>query len=188
MPCESQPAVRVGGDGPGIMSFKLNILYLLIALGATGCAGALVREARGRLVRPSRLFAAPLLAAVAALFLLAIVSPGDREPRLWALALAIGMASGAVRGAAMPMQVDQMWTLIRLPRGRDGLWTAAALGVLAVLTVGLTLTDGETGAYEALAAAAAAATAGFLGGRAFALFLRTAHAPHRDLGRRLVQP
>lgn len=71
------------------MVYKLNILHLLIALGAAGCAGVVLREASGRLVHPSRLFAAPLLAAVAALFLLAVVSPEWREPQLWGVALTL---------------------------------------------------------------------------------------------------
>ena len=188
MPFRRQHAVSLGGDSRVIMSIKLNVLHLLIALGATGCAVVLLREARGRLVRPSRLLVAPLLAAMAALFLLAVVAPVDREPKLWALALATGAASGALRGFAMNIQVDHTWSLIRLPSGRDGLWTATALAALAGLTVTLTFTNGDTGAYEALGAAAAAALAGYLGGRALALYLRTARAPHRDLGRRLLHP
>jgi hypothetical protein len=188
MPFGRQAAVRLGGDSRAIMTIKLNVLHLLVALGATGCAGVLLREARGRLVRPSRLLAAPLLAAIAALFLLALVAPEDREPKLWALALATGAASGALRGLAMNIQVDHTWSLIRLPSGRDGLWTGAALAGLAMLTVVLGFTDADTGAYEALGAAAAAAMAGYLGGRALALYLRTARAPHRDLGRRLLHP
>lgn len=163
--------------------FKFNILHLLIALGAAGCAGVLVREAQGRLLRPSRLAVAPLLAAGAALFLLALVAPGDREPKLWAVALALGALPGAVRGFAMPLEVDHNRALLRLPRGRDGLWAAAALAVLSALAVVFSLAGGETGAYEALAAAAATAAAGYLGGRALALFLRTAHAPHSTFTR-----
>lgn len=187
MPCGRQTAARVGGDAAA-MVYKLNILHFLVALGATGCAGVVLREAQGRLVRPARLFAAPVLAAVAALFLLALVAPEAREPRLWAVALALGTVPGALRGSAMTLQVDHTWSLIRLPRGGDGLWTAATLAGLAALTVMLTLSEGEMGAYEALAAAAAAAAAGYLGGRALTLYVRTAHAPHRDLGRRLAQP
>lgn len=165
------------------MVYKLNILHLLIVLGAAGCAGVVLREARGRLLHPSRLFAAPLLAAVAALFLLAVVAPEWREPRLWGVALAVGALAGAARGFTMRLQVDHTWTLIRLPRGRDGLWMAAALGGLAFLTVALTLAGAETAPFEALAAAGAAAVAGLLAGRALALFVRTAHSPHRDLVR-----
>lgn len=169
------------------MVFKLNVLHLLIALGATGCAGVLLREAQGRLLRPSRLAVAPLLAAVAALFLLALVAPGDREPKLWAVALALGALPGAVRGLMMPLEVDHTWALLRLPRGRDGLWTAVALAVLSALAVVLSVTGGEAGAatgiWEVLSAAAATAAAGYLGGRALTLFLRTAHAPHSALAR-----
>ena len=188
MPCRRQPAARVGSNSAA-MVLKLTLLHLLAALGAAGCAGILVREAQGRLLAPSRLAAAPLLAAVAALFLLALVGPAEREPKLWAVALALGALPGAVRGFAMTLQVDHRSALIRLPQGRDGLWAAAALAGLAGLTMLLTFTDGatgtgKTGPFGALAAAAAAAAAGYLGGRALALFLRTARAPHRDLGRR----
>ena len=194
MPFGRQPAARVGGDTDA-MVFNLNVLHLLSALGAAGCAGVLVHEAQGHLLRPSRLAVAPLLAAVAALFLLALVAPGDREPKLWAVALALGALPGAVRGFALALQVDHRSMLIRLPQSRDGLWTAAVLAGLAVLTVAFSLGAGETGiaiastgaastgACGALTAAAATVAAGYLGGRALALFVRTAHAPHRDLGR-----
>ena len=182
MPCGRQPAACVGGDTVA-MVFNLNVLHLLSALGAAGCAGVLVHEARGRLLRPSRLAVAPLLAAVAALFLLALVAPVDREPKLWAVALALGALPGAVRGFALALQVDHRSMLIRLPPSRDGLWTAAVLAALAVLTAVFSPGAGETGAYGALAAAAATAAAGYLGGRALALFVRTAHAPHRNLER-----
>jgi hypothetical protein len=187
MPFGRQPAASVGGD-TAAMVFNLNILHLLSALGAAGCAGVLVHEAQGHLLRPSRLAVAPLLAAVAALFLLALVAPGDREPKLWAVALALGALPGAVRGFALALQVDHRSMLIRLPQSRDGLWTAAVLAGLAVLTAAFSLGAGETGGsstggYGALTAAAATAAAGYLGGRALALFVRTAHAPHRDLGR-----
>lgn len=168
------------------MDYKLNILHLLIALGIAGCAIALVREARGRVLRPARLFAAPALAALAALFLLAVVSPEARHPGLWAAALALGALPGAVRGFTMTLQVDHMWTLIRLPRGRDGLWMAGTLGGLAGLTVVLRLVGQAADTYEALSAAAAAAAAGYLAARAFTLFVRTASAPHRDLVRTLA--
>ena len=177
------PRSACAGAYLGGMVFKLNILHLLIVLGAAGCAAVLLREARGRLLHPSRLFAAPLLAAVAALFLLAAVTPEMRRPELWAVALALGALPGAVRGFTMRLQVDHMWSLIRLPRGRDGLWMAAALGGLSLITVVLTVIDSETTLLEVLTAAAAAAAAGYLGGRALALYLRTAHAPHRDLVR-----
>lgn len=186
MPCGRQPVACVGGDSAA-MVFNLNMLHLLSALGAAACAGVLVHEAQGHLLRPSRLAVAPLLAAVAALFLLALVAPSDREPKLWSVALALGALPGAVRGFALALQVDHRSMLIRLPQSRDGVWAAAAPAGLAVLTVVLSLGGGETGAastgaYGALAAAAATAAAGYLGGRALALFVRTAHAPHRDLG------
>ncbi|MDP1748268.1 MAG: hypothetical protein Q8L22_02330, partial [Reyranella sp.] len=104
MPCGSQIAARVGGDRAVVMMVKLNILHLLIALGATGCAGVLVHEAQGRVLRPSRLAAAPLLAAGAALFLLALVAPDDRAPKLWAVAVALGALPGAVRGFVLTLQ------------------------------------------------------------------------------------
>ena len=87
------------------MAYKFNILHLPIALGAAGCAGVVLREARGRLLHPSRLFAAPLLAAVAALFLLAVVAPEWREPRLWGVALAVGALAGLLAGRALALFV-----------------------------------------------------------------------------------
>ena len=147
------PRSACAGAYLGGMVFKLNILHLLIVLGAAGCAAVLLREARGRLLHPSRLFAAPLLAAVAALFLLALLTLEMRQPRLWALALVLGALPGAVRGFTMRLQVDHMWSLIRLPRGRDGLWMAAALGGLSLITVVLTVVDSEITLFEVLTAA-----------------------------------
>lgn len=163
-----------------------NILHLLVALGAAGCLLSVGREARGRLVAPARLLAPPLLAAAASLFLFALVPAALREPRLWLAALALGAVPGAARGFTLELQVDHMWTLLRLPHGRDGLWAARALAGLAALAVALALASGDavdTAAYAALASAGAAAAAGYLAGRALALWLRTARTPHLDLRR-----
>src|SRR4051794_31641616 len=118
---------------------KLNILHLLIAGGTLGAALALRREAGGRSLTLSRLFAAPLLALPAALLLLPLAAPDAREPTLWIADLALGLGAGLARGVTLPLHVDRLWARLRLVRARDGLWAACLLGAGAAAAFGAEL-------------------------------------------------
>jgi hypothetical protein len=165
---------------------KLNILHLLVATGALGAVAVLRREAAGRSQSFTHLFTAPLLAFAASFLLLAMADPSARQPALWIGGLAVGLIAGTARGVMLPLQVDRLWDRLRLPSGRDGLWAAWLLGAVALATfcVDLLPADLPWGALlDVAASTAAAACAGFLGGRAGSLWLRTWNAPHSCLRR-----
>ena len=143
-------------------------------------------EAAGRSLSFGRLFAAPLLAFAAAFLLLAMSEPQTREPVLWIGGLVAGLAAGTARGIMVPLQVDRLWDRLRLPSGRDGLWAASLLGAVALIAFSVDLVPANLPWSDVLAvtsSTAAAACAGFLGGRACSVWLRAWNAPHRSLGR-----
>lgn len=160
---------------------NLNILHLLVAGGVVGAVVALRREASGRSLTAGRLFIAPVLALLTALLMLALAGPQARAPALWIGALVAGLLAGSARGIVMSLQVDRLWDRLRLPHARDGLWASYLLGVLSfVAFVGDVTSDGLSvgSVLDWAIAAAAAACAGYLAGRANALWLRSLNAPH----------
>jgi hypothetical protein len=167
------------------MDLELNILHVIAAVGTAGCIRVALQEARGRLLRPGRLFLPGSLAFLTAFMMLVLVPPEMRQAKLWALALGLGLAAGAVRGYTMQLQVDHEFSLLRLPRGQDGLWIAIALGALAGIAVVLEVALPAEAPFELmvemLAAAASAMCSGFLGGRAAVAYVRHLRAPHLQL-------
>src|SRR5262249_27140663 len=151
--------------------------------GTIGCALAIMRELQARPMRPWRLFLMPLLVTLVALILLAYTPPELRHPPTWGAALLIGVMIGFVRGLWMRLQVDHMWTLIRLPRPRDTLWVfvLVAMLVLGELAVAIAGPDGQK--YSPLLTTTLMLCAGFCNGRAWTLALRVRSAPHFELRR-----
>ena len=159
--------------------FNFNILHLLTVAAALGAALALRREVTGRSLTPGRLFLAPGLALTAAVLLLATTPPPLRHPNLWLAALAVGLVAGSARGLMAPLQVDRLWDRLRLPAGRDGVWVGYALALVTLVVLSLDAAGIALSAWPDLAGNLLAATsAGFLGGRAGSLWLRSLSAPH----------
>ncbi len=159
---------------------KLNILHLIVACCAGATIWALLREARGRSLRPSQLFGAIPSALATALLLLAMGAPETREPGLWLVGLVIGIVLGAARGSFLKFQVDRMYSRLRLPSGRDGLWAACLLAFFTLVTFAAAAGP-RLSALEAGAAVLVAACAGYLAGRSTALWRRSLSAPHQTL-------
>lgn len=160
---------------------SLNILHLIVASAAGATIFMLLREARGRSLPPGQLFAALPFALVTAMLLLAMQSPDSRQPLLWLAGLAAGMAAGVARGLFLTLQLDRMYSRLRLPNGRDGLWAACLLAISAVAAVGASLAGLGNPIPEVGATSAVAACAGYLGGRAATLWRRSLTAPHSTL-------
>ena len=160
-----------------------NILHVILALGGAGCLYAAVLEIRQRAIKLWRLF----LPAFSALAVAAVVTLAqlEMERPLWpfATAFAIGLLIGGVRGARVPLKVDQYWSLIQVRRTtrRALLWVAAVVAADAVLEYAAAFTGQplETGRF--IGALAAVACTGMLWGRAAAIVLRMQDAPHVDL-------
>lgn len=162
---------------------KFNILHLIATSFAVVTVFPLLREARGRSLPPSRLFGAVPFALATALLLQAMAAT---EPRLWLAGLFVGISLGAVSGSFLQFQLDRMYARLRLPIGRDGLWAACILACFTLVAIGAPIADLPNPALEVVATALVAACAGYLTGRAVALWRRSLPAPHQTL--RQIKP
>lgn len=141
----------------------------------------LLREARGRSLSPGQLFAALPFALVTALLLLAMQSPDGRQPILWLAGLVLGIAAGVARGLFLTLQLDRMYSRLRLPNGRDGMWAACLLAVSVLAAFGASLAGLTNPLPEVAATSTVAACAGYLAGRSTTLWRRSLTAPHSEL-------
>lgn len=160
---------------------KPNILHLIAALAAGVTIWTLLREARGRSLTPGQLFTALPFALATAILLLAMQSPDSRQPMLWLSGLVAGVVVGVVRGLFVTLQLDRMYSRLRLPNGRDGLWAACVLTVALLAAFGASLAGLGNPIPEVAATSAVAACAGYLCGRAGTLWRRSLTAPHSAL-------
>lgn len=160
---------------------KINILHLIVTSAAGVTILPLLREARGRSLPPSRLFSAVPFALATATLLLAMGASETREPRFWLAGLFVGIVLGAVRGSFLRFQLDRMYSRLRLPAARDGLWAACMLAFCTLVALGAPLANLPTPALEVGATSAVATCAGYLTGRAAALWRRSLLAPHQNL-------
>ncbi|KAF0096669.1 MAG: hypothetical protein FD144_5760 [Rhodospirillaceae bacterium] len=160
---------------------KFNILHLIVTSAAGLTILLLLREARGRSLPPGQLFGAVPFALATAVLLLAMEAPETREPRLWLGGLFVGIVLGAVRGSFLKFQLDRMYSRLRLPAGRDGLWVACMLAFCTLVALGASLANLPDPALEVGATGLVAACAGYLASRAAALWRRSLSAPHQYL-------
>jgi hypothetical protein len=163
--------------------FHLNLLHLVLVVGAAGAVYFALREVRGQVMRSARFARLPLVASVVALVLLLFQLAAHTAPWTFTLPLGLGLAGGALRGITMKLEVDQNYRLAR-PTGRRVLfWVSLALPVAVGLEIAGAL-YGRSGAPLRLAAAhLAILCTGLLIGRALVLAMRLARAPHVDLRR-----
>jgi len=166
------------------MLFHLNLLHLVLFLGAMATVGLALREIRGRTLRRGHLFLLPAVATLMALILLLFQLAAKQPPWVLAAVFALGLAAGGLRGATMKLEVDQNWHLVR-PTGRRALfWVALAIPVAAGFEIGGAIV-GPQGALVRLAGAGIGLLcAGLLVGRAAVFVIRLVRAPHVDLRRR----
>ena len=145
------------------------------------CALASRREIEAKPMRLSHLYGAFVAAALVALapFLFLSWTPGGLV--VWGLALAAGAAIGVMRGVVMRIQVDQMWSLIRLPQAQCGGLAVSLIGLLVVALIASRIAGPAGADYLPTLGAALAWCAGFLGGRALAIASRVRRAPHFEL-------
>ena len=165
------------------MFYNLNLLHLVIVLGALACVHLARREVRGRPMSRGRLFMLPLLATLLTLILLLFHLAHGHPLWTYGAAFGAGVAGGALRGATMKLQVDQTWLLMR-PSGRSALvWVTVALAIAIGLEIGGSIAGPEENAWRYFGAEGAAVCAGLLLGRACAFAARLWRAPHVELRR-----
>ena len=151
----------------------LNLLHLLAAVAITGCLYALWREARGISRSRGHLMVAPPLAFACALVMIGLTEPDLQQPNELRIAIAAGILLGAARGWFMAVDVDPLWSTVRLPGGSDGFWVAILLAFAIVMAATAPLVSTQGQSYVPYAAAAVAFGAGFLSARAVTVYLRT---------------
>jgi hypothetical protein len=88
-------------------------------------------------------------------------------------AIAAGILLGAARGWFMAVDIDPLWSTVRLPSGSDGFWMAILLAFVVVMAAAVPLVSTQSLSYVPYATAAVAFGAGFLSARAVTVYLRT---------------
>lgn len=151
----------------------LNLLHLLAVLTIAGCLYALWREARGISQSRGHLMVAPPLAFGCVLLMIGLTEPDLQQPELLRAAIGGGLLLGAVRGWWMAIDIDPLWSTVRLPGGRDGFWVAILLAMVVVLVTAVPLVLPQSEYYVPYGTAAVAAGAGFISTRAVAVYLRS---------------
>jgi hypothetical protein len=99
----------------------LNLLHLLAVLAMAGCLDALWREARGISQSRGHLMVPPPLAFACVLVMIGLTDPDLQQPDVLRTAIAAGVLLGAARGWFMAVDIDPLWSTVRLPSGSDGL-------------------------------------------------------------------
>jgi len=165
------------------MLFNLNLLHLLLVLGAAGCVWLARREIRGRSMSLKRLFLLPLLSMAMALVFLLFFLAAHQPPWMFVAALLVGLAAGAARGATMALRFDQMWRLVRPTGRRVLLWVALLLAAAVAVEMAGAVVGPASVLWRAAAGGTAALCAGMFTGRAVAVAIRTTRLPHAELRR-----
>lgn len=165
------------------MTVAPNVLHVFLLVFALACARFTLSELRHRSLTRSRLIAPAALALVCALVFLFFQAGTHRPPWLLAAALIGGLALGALRGFTMRLEVDHMYERARLPRARGSFMVALALVLAVLIEIGGAFVGPAAVPFRLAAPEIAAACAGILTGRVFAIILRWRHAPHVALNR-----
>lgn len=159
----------------------LGLANLLTFFLACACFMTTSAQARSEVVPVWRLVVPAVFAGVVALVLLAGVFEAtlmhDAE---WMAALIVGCVAGWMRGKALPVEVDRVWRLVRLPRALDGRLAAGLVVVMSIVdfasaALGAPVVD------PIHVAAAVACCAGFIGCRAMTIAARSDHGTHVEL-------
>jgi hypothetical protein len=151
----------------------LNLLHLLAALAIAACLYALWREARGVSQSRGHLMVPPPLAFGCALLMIGLTEPDRQQPDTLRIAIAAGVLLGTARGWFMAVDIDPLWSTVRLPSGSDGFWLAILLAFAVVMAAAAPLVSTQSQTYVPYAATAVAFGAGFLSARAVTVYLRT---------------
>lgn len=151
----------------------LNLLHLLAVLAMAGCLYALWREARGVYQSRGHLMVPPPLAFGCVLLMIGLTEPDLQQPDVLRTAIAAGILLGAARGWFMAVDIDPLWSTVRLPSGSDGFWMAILLAFVVVMAAAAPLISTQSLSYVPYGTAVVAFGAGFLSARAVTVYLRT---------------
>lgn len=165
------------------MIFQLNLLHLVLVLGAMVAVHLALREIRGRSMRRWRLFALPAV-SIGLAMILVLFELAARQPAWWfGATFVLGWAVGAVRGATMLLKVDQNFRLLRPTSQRALFWVTLAIPIAVGFEIGGAFAGPDGALWRLAGTLAMVLCAGLLTGRATALAFRLLNAPHVDLRR-----
>ena len=151
----------------------LNLLHLLAVLAIAACLYALWPEARGVSQSRGYLMVPPPLAFGCALLMIGLTEADLQQPDELRIAIAAGILAGAARGWFMAVDIDPLWSTVRLPSSSDGFGMAILLAVAVVMAAAAPFVSTQGQSYVPYAATAVAFGAGFLSARAVTVYLRT---------------
>ena len=165
------------------MTVAPNVLHVFLLIFALACARFTLSELRHRPLTRSRLIAPAGLALACALVFLFFQAGAQRPSWLLAAALIGGLVLGALRGFTMRLEVDHMYERARLPRARGSFLVALALVLAVLIEIGSAFVGPAALPFRLAAPEIAAACAGVLTGRVFAIIVRwrAACRPQSDL-------
>lgn len=160
-----------------------NILHLVLLGCSLPCLRFTLNEARRRPLPRGRL-AVPVLFALACALVFLLFHLGDRDPA-WTFfaAMGAGLLLGAAHGLTMPLEVDHLFDIVRLPRTHGSLVVALCLIAAVLIEMGGALLGPMAAPLREFVPEVAALCAGILAGRACAIALRWHRVPHSDLHR-----
>jgi hypothetical protein len=167
---------------PALVIAPLSLSNVLTMLCALLCLWTTSPQAHGGVWRLWRLATPAAFAVIVSLMLLSAVFEATWQHDVeWVAALLIGGFVGRTRGWTLPVEIDQMWGLVRLPRSRDALTAAFGIVAMAVLDFSSAALEDMVLLEPQHVAAGAALFAGFIGCRALAIIVRSTRAPHVGL-------
>jgi len=170
------PPVDPAAIAPLSLSNVLTMLCALLCLWTTS------PQASGGVWRLWRMATPAAFAAVVSLMLLSSVFEARwQHDAEWLAALLIGGFAGRMRGWTLPVEIDQMWGLVRLPRAKDALIAAYGIVAMSVLDFSSAAVEDVVLLEPQHIAAGSALFAGFIGCRALAIIVRSTRAPHVGL-------
>lgn len=102
-----------------------------------------------------------------------LTEPHLQQPYMLRGAIAAGLAVGALRGWLIAVEIDPLWSTVRLPGGGDGLAMGILLATILLLTIIAPLVSSHSDTYVPYGTAAVAFGAGYLCARAMAVYLRS---------------
>jgi len=153
----------------GSLITPLSLSNVLTLFAALVCLWTMSPQASGGVWRLWRLAVPGAFAAIVSLMLLAGVFEATwQHDAEWLVALLLGGLIGRTRGWALPIEIDQTWGLVRLPRSVVGLLAAAGVVAMAVLDFMSAALEEVLVEPQHIAAGAALCT-GFMGCRALAI-------------------
>ncbi len=151
---------------------KLNLLHILVLLGAGTCLYFAFWENRQRTITLKRHFWSSGPAVLVALLLI-FFQVGMKQP-IWPflVALALGLVIGGAHGLTLKLRVDRSWKIPQPAGSRNAIWIAALMAAAVAVEIAGAIIGPDAKIWRFYSALCATGCSGLLFGRATALAVR----------------